>query len=292
MSARLGGNNLCHVHGRRTSFFPSDLHEQAALLCVAPAHFRQEEPSSRAQQGGSSAAASSKESSPPPARESSGSQAQADGGEADPWASLQSKYKIGERGSAGAGGPRVPPLPTKRVAAAFDDDDEDDVVVLDAGRTSDCDGRPTGRGGGGGGYATPTAIKLAARAPPPPQASAQARGGGWGNGNMAAAGTLMLGDEVTTAPTAAAATRHPGGLSRYDEDEEEENTELEVPHSDNAAARGGGARQASYKSDDLGMEEFDDVDALLAEEMRAAGLNDDLAAKLARLEAALGVDDD
>ena len=143
---------------------------------------------------------------PPIGKQPSLSGPESSGGvaEEDPWASLQSKYKIGEgKGAAGGGGKKVPPIPTKK-NSTFDDDD-DDVVMLDAGTDSS-----KGHAGGGG-YATPSAIKLAARGPPPPAAvGGQARAGGWGNGDLAAAGTLMLGDVVPSAPP----VRPPGMSSR------------------------------------------------------------------------------
>jgi hypothetical protein len=160
-------------------------------------------------------------------------------------------------------------LPIKRSTPTFDDD-EDDVVVLDAGRMSDNGG--TLKANANGGYTTPSSIKLAARPPPQPAAPVgPARTGGWGNGNLAAAGTLMLGDDEPATVICKPQPRLPAS-TRCDEEDDDQ--------------------RASFKSTgDLGIEEIEDIDALLAEEMAAHGLNKDLAGKLARFEAMQDDDD-
>jgi hypothetical protein len=169
--------------------------------------------------------------------------------EDDPWSSLQSKYKLG-RPNAGA---RTSALKGKTTSC---DIDEDDVVILDSDNSSSKNR----------GFAPPSAVKLAARPLLPPQPlvpGGPVRTGGWGNGDLAAAGTLMLGEEP---PTYSSATAAP--LPGYTD----HNSMWLQP----AAVRQG---------EDLGMEDMDDVDALLAEEMVASGLNSDFASKLARFEA-------
>ncbi|GAX78906.1 hypothetical protein CEUSTIGMA_g6345.t1 [Chlamydomonas eustigma] len=114
-------------------------------------------------------------------------------------------------------------------------------------------------------------VKLAARPLPPPPVvpGGPVKSGGWGNGDLAAAGTLMLGEEQPTYSSATAA-RPPG-----------------YPDHDNFDF----SPSAVTNGDDLGMEDMEDVDALLAEEMIASGLNSDLASKLARFEAMNEEDD-
>eukprot|EP00879_Flechtneria_rotunda_P017960 GHRR01018824.1.p1 GENE.GHRR01018824.1~~GHRR01018824.1.p1 ORF type:complete len:706 (+),score=312.84 GHRR01018824.1:339-2456(+) len=149
------------------------------------------------------------------------------------------------------------------------------------------------------------------------------KSGGWGAGNMAAAGTLMLGQEnqqqrqaaegyaaddddvfgnsgrggvvPESSAVPAAAQRH---YNRSNSASNSANQPLQQQHSHAALGGGGGAinaiirevsqsrMQAAGFDDVLGIEEIDDVDAMIEAELAAKNaLPGDLAAKLAQFEA-------
>lgn len=137
----------------------------------------------------------------------------------------------------------------------------------------------------------------------------RASAGGWGDGNMAAAGTLMLGDEASEGRlrkgvmSAAAAQddvfgddspRANGGTGV---DSSGRGVGGGLPHARLAGERsshvvGHDHMTAPYVEDELGVEDIDDVDALIEAELAAKNaLPSDLAAKLAQFEA-LAADDD
>lgn len=106
--------------------------------------------------------------------------------------------------------------------------------------------------------------------------------GGWGQGSMAAAGTLMLGEDEE-------ALMHGKSSSiRRTDDVDVRMADNELKTSPSPPS----AKAARKVEDDLGMEDIDDVDALLAEEEQNGGLNKDLATKLKAFEAMQDDDDD
>lgn len=153
----------------------------------------------------------------------------------DPWASLQAAYRPGAKVSMTAA--------QKRKAAgarggADEDEDEDEVELLDQGRPSSSglpggagSGRFVGRSGGSGlaaAGAQPTAgLRVSGQGRPQqparisgvamaPGAKGKPLAGGWGDGDLAAAGTLMLDDELPTAPgPAGRGGRSPPGVMQH-----------------------------------------------------------------------------
>jgi hypothetical protein len=150
--------------------------------------------------------------------------------------------------------------------------------------------------------------------------SSRARAGGWGTGSMAAAGTLMLGDEAedsysedgglgravqgmvpgfaaqddvfgSDSPRAAAAGG--GGLrpernGRQHGSSRSHSGSGSVPQQQQQQQHAAAAAAVSHQPEDeqLGLEEIDDVDALIEAELAAKNaLPGDLAAKLAAFEA-------
>ncbi len=112
----------------------------------------------------------------------------------DPWASLQSAYRIDPNQAGGAasptpahrGGPAAPLAGKPAGRGAAGGSGADAILVLDDGDDD---------GGGGGGYGAPSSQPLYARqAQVPAHLSTKPKQGGWGAGAMAQAGTLMVGD--------------------------------------------------------------------------------------------------
>lgn len=177
------------------------------------------------------AAAPRREASDAPAGTSAAEEAEPE----DPWASLQAAYRPGAKVSMTAA--------QKRKAAgarggADEDEDEDEVELLDQGRPSSSgppggagSGRFAGRSGGSGlaaAGAQPTTgprVSGQGRAPQParisgvamaPGAKGKPLAGGWGDGDLAAAGTLMLDDELPTArEPAGRGGRSPPGVVQH-----------------------------------------------------------------------------
>lgn len=131
----------------------------------------------------------------------------------------------------------------------------------------------------------------------------KAAAGGWGDGNLAAAGTLMLGDEQSESQnskkgmTAAQddvfgdddGENSPRGISLGKESSSRVVANSSRLVGENSMQQGG---RAAATIEELGVEEIDDVDALIEAELAAKNaLPGDLAAKLAQFEA-LAADDD
>jgi len=187
----------------------------------------------------------------------------------DPWASLQSAYRIRDmpsptsssrqerdapRGSSGkplgSGDGSQGSLQAKPGRGRHDNQD-DEVVLLVEGQGSGKSFSRTGRNAAGGLAAKPPL------APVRPPVGGAPKAGGWGKGEMAAAGTLMLGadedllnlDKLVPPGAAASAGRATAARSEGMMDDDDDDGELEVPGGTNAAVsttavRGGHAAEA------------------------------------------------
>ncbi|KAL6763745.1 hypothetical protein V8C86DRAFT_195924 [Haematococcus lacustris] len=226
--------------------------------------------------------------------------ASASAAQEDPWASLQSAYRIDDT-------PRVSP---SRPGL------QDPLPGLRGGLGSTPGGRTPSRAVGlagcrQGSASKPTAADAlllndddddlmqhqplyggqrvqARRAGAPP--SNGAKQGGWGKGEMAQAGTLMVGDaELLPLGPAAAAGVQQG--SSHDFVRGMTSNELTDADMDEVM---GTSQQPTSKpvtcNEVMDMEDIDDIDSLIESEAVRAGLNPELAAKLAAFEAV--ADDD
>lgn len=194
----------------------------------------------------------------------------------DPWASLQTQYRIKDERPSSSGraareyspsGRSVGNLDKEGELVLFDDDDEGPRFIK----------KPTASAG------------VRRRQNPPPmhaiEAGGQPKRGGWGQGQLAAAGTLMVGeDEFLEAGSHHSRPYAPRTPDFADRElvQDRDMVELAPPHQPAMERRG---KQTQHQTD-IGVEEIDDVDALIESEARnnGTGLSKDLASKLKQFE--------
>lgn len=130
--------------------------------------------------------------------------------------------------------------------------------------------------------------------------------GGWGAGNLAAAGTLMLGDEESEGQLRKGYESVAAAPAVQDDVFGEDSPRGSMPGQENSSKRAGnssglvgelscqqGGHGHAAADEELGVEEIDDVDALIEAELAAkSALPGDLAAKLAQFEALAADEDD
>lgn len=175
----------------------------------------------------------------------------------DPWASLQSQYRINQRPSSSGQDGRASPSGRRPVAAPLApstemmvlDDDEDGPRVYHPQPTLNSTG--TRRRG----QALPPKA-------PPPAAGGAARQGGWGQGRLAAAGTLMVGDDDLAGSNDHHSQRPYAPRAPSFGDDDDLSGFAPPPNNRNAAPSK--QQPASKRATDLGVEEVDEVEAYQA----------------------------
>lgn len=198
----------------------------------------------------------------------------------DPWTHLQAKYKPNT-------GPRVlkQQVSRTRKTGNFSDDDEDDFEMLEPGKIDDSFAVPNIKS------VTPSAVLATfGHNQKPQKAVGPPKGGSWGNGELAAQGTLMMGALEDVPPSHKRQAPLPAvGVSNHDAPMSPSST-IRTSHAgggknSNQLRGAGGAGAASGTAvETIGVEDFEDVDALLASEMEGSKMGDDLAKKLAKYE--------